>query len=1440
MLLRLTAGLWGGWRLRRSAQAIRDGTLLEALSRQARILGLKSAPWLAYCEQVAVPTVIGVLKPTILLPLAITSGLSPDQAESVLAHELAHLKRYDHLVNLLQRIIESLLFFHPAVWWISHRIRIEREHCCDDLVVACGAAPIDYATSLLRVAELSRRRFARKSFSAVSLLATDGKPSTLRQRIARLLGDPVETPVRLRHRWPVVVITACLLMAIWGLNQIVRHSIADQPGRNEDAVFVIEWMAVIDANVLDELKKLKTKAGDTLTSKGHQTFRWSANDLRAALKLHLGTNRELNLPPALRFMSPTPSAFRKTGVAYTHSASWSAQLDERSGNDPVSIMMAIGGFYFAETRHDTISLKIDFPNLHIDLGGSISNLPLKVETTLTDDEAIATVFEAKPAGDWKPSLLLVHEVVRVPENDAAVCQPLDRLEDWIRFGKPGLAARVARIQKWHQQSQRLLSQIDPKWTREVPQHGGKIELVALSRPRIAPGIYWTPDGQAIDPRTITSGTFHGTDDVLIPLVRVWEPERNRSSQKRAAITKSPDAPGSQFSELWLDQNPDADKFTVGAGFGPWANETRIAARVKAVATLGDEQFQISSINDHQRRVVVFVHPRPIRVRTLVDLWMIAVTKDRKTIEPSEGMEPRVYTDDKGNSGGGFWFDIPVADIDHFVLKSRPVQWVQFEGFRTAPPVKEPTAAHLPNGIKVELVGLAAMESDPRVWWNPDGSLRNEIPDHGRETFSINGVPMRRALVRVHGVPSYLDVVTPGMNSVRTDQAHGSGGPFVRVDGGLAVRPNAKTGTIEVGVATEPLCPIRVLGPTGETLPRPADAPEDPIREDIQIVIVNRNVSNNTDRPEWTDITWRCPAAGNRPIDLQLNLIDSAGQSHEKKLTAWSPDRREVTFSFDVPFQRVDRFEYRMRLFRHWVSFENVSLNPDERTEVNVKVDENAAVFTPPVAGAEQNPNDSRQPTSPTRLRVLNADGTRARWFNDVVKAEIGLLKSPTSRWVGSPDRDGMISLADLPAGSHWLLAAGDFPHRTLFSLELPSEEPTIEQQLRAGPAWNVDGVDVKASVENVGKDEESIVFEIHNQTQKALTVSEADVQLQTERPNDPRYGGSSHGEMIRGLSPRWATQDPTPFAGVTVDPGQTGRLRLQWRDWFDKGLWAERTEPIDEPALPPPDQGKLWIRPCLGNSGALPVSVTLLKANPVAPQRRDRVQRLDGRADAPVRHSSLTIHVDSSGDATKEMIHVKSFDENREIGSSSNGRLTYTDVENPGTLIVENLAAGEYEVSRIRMVSLFKYGTDNVFSLPRMLDARRVRLDQNDKQTTTIAHPNGKKLSGRIVGIKVQGLDFVSVHVCEVTASAVTLRTGNETCYDVAVTDADGNFATEPISPGRYKLLIAGYKLKDPKHITPSDIDFPRYFSEKEIEITESAPPEAIELTLAEVDEKGR
>ena len=97
---------------------------------------------------VRMPSAVGFLRPVILFPAGMLTGLSPEQLEAVLAHELAHIRRHDYLLNLLQNLVETLLFYHPATWWLSQRVRVEREHCCDDLAVAVVGDHVAYANTI--------------------------------------------------------------------------------------------------------------------------------------------------------------------------------------------------------------------------------------------------------------------------------------------------------------------------------------------------------------------------------------------------------------------------------------------------------------------------------------------------------------------------------------------------------------------------------------------------------------------------------------------------------------------------------------------------------------------------------------------------------------------------------------------------------------------------------------------------------------------------------------------------------------------------------------------------------------------------------------------------------------------------------------------------------------------------------------------------------------------------------------------------------------------------------------------------------------------------------------------------------------------------------------------------------------------------------------------
>jgi uncharacterized protein (TIGR03435 family) len=175
--------LLGGWiftvRLRTALASPAPERWQQTLERLKARLRVTAPVRLLTSALVATPVVVGWLRPVVLVPASALTGLPPEQIEALLIHELAHIRRADYFVNLLQGMVESLLFYHPAVWWISGQIRIEREMCCDDVAVSmCGDA-------LTYVSALAQLESARPAHLRTAIAANGG---SLADRIARLLG----------------------------------------------------------------------------------------------------------------------------------------------------------------------------------------------------------------------------------------------------------------------------------------------------------------------------------------------------------------------------------------------------------------------------------------------------------------------------------------------------------------------------------------------------------------------------------------------------------------------------------------------------------------------------------------------------------------------------------------------------------------------------------------------------------------------------------------------------------------------------------------------------------------------------------------------------------------------------------------------------------------------------------------------------------------------------------------------------------------------------------------------------------------------------------------------------------------------------------------------------------------------------------------------------
>jgi beta-lactamase regulating signal transducer with metallopeptidase domain/protocatechuate 3,4-dioxygenase beta subunit len=209
---RIAAGWRAASRLRRIAVGSVPGDWQEALVELIRRMRVSAPVRLLASSLAPAPAVVGWLRPVILMPVEAMAGLPIEQVRALLAHELAHILRQDYLVNILQSVSEALLFYHPAVWWVSSQIRAERELCCDDLAVEASGDALEYAIAL---ADLETARRARLR----AVMAANG--GSLAHRIRRLAGKPESVSHNLPGPGAVWALTVLWLL---GIGAVALHA----------------------------------------------------------------------------------------------------------------------------------------------------------------------------------------------------------------------------------------------------------------------------------------------------------------------------------------------------------------------------------------------------------------------------------------------------------------------------------------------------------------------------------------------------------------------------------------------------------------------------------------------------------------------------------------------------------------------------------------------------------------------------------------------------------------------------------------------------------------------------------------------------------------------------------------------------------------------------------------------------------------------------------------------------------------------------------------------------------------------------------------------------------------------------------------------------------------------------------------------------------------
>lgn len=207
-LLRLGVGLWQVHRLRtRGVQAL-SGNWQEKILELSAKLGVSSAVQVLESTAVHAPIALGWLKPLVLLPLGFVNQLPIAEVEAVLAHELAHIARRDWVFNLLQAFIESLFYYHPAVWWVSQVIRRERENACDDAALAATGNPLAFARALVQVQEMAT------PLPVLALALSGKRRRPLLERVRRILNQTPQQQHQVMEKITATIILLALLALV--------------------------------------------------------------------------------------------------------------------------------------------------------------------------------------------------------------------------------------------------------------------------------------------------------------------------------------------------------------------------------------------------------------------------------------------------------------------------------------------------------------------------------------------------------------------------------------------------------------------------------------------------------------------------------------------------------------------------------------------------------------------------------------------------------------------------------------------------------------------------------------------------------------------------------------------------------------------------------------------------------------------------------------------------------------------------------------------------------------------------------------------------------------------------------------------------------------------------------------------------------------------------
>lgn len=681
---------------RRGTSHVGDAIALMFADLLKRV-GVSRPVQLLESSLVQVPTVLGALRPVILLPATALTGLSTTQLQAILAHELAHVRRHDYLVNLLQTGVETLLFYHPAVWWVSRRIRQERENCCDDVASSVCGDRIEYAQALVRMEEI------RGSAPQLAVASTGG---SLMQRVKRLVASPVKPPHEGRRGWWLggAIPIALLLLAASCIPQQ-----KDSAGKTDDGaedVYVVVWGAVVDQPLADRLLQ---DAAAFDTKDGWDLHNANADSLRGMLHSAAGSDEVIRLYNHMNWIAPLAVYMPEENLTGTLTNSDNVQFREPGNRAHILFTQNVIGQHRVLPESDQVRLRLKtrhnvrFEAFNTANGDAVSEHRGEVELDhrIANGDALIVTRALKPMLDWSPVAITVFEPVRIPAPQSRQRQIHD-LPTWLAVGPDGIRQRSKAASVWGADATEQPVLLDGRWSRLL-KNGSRVTLVGLSSPKNCPTAWWTPDGQplAFDPLVDVQRqdlvallhVIHSPDvaqsEESVSLSELVNPTSSLMAEGAVYLSgserKEMSAPANgQLVVVSVDLK-EQPSITLGLSTGTESLDEIGIVTAEESLVLAEGEYRAGHVFEQRH------HNGDMTQISLTFPWnrsrqvvVTAVTKDGNTLESQ--FRPHVFADRGQATTGSVYDRFPVSldEVSHFQLTATPMEWVSFAGFSRLP------------------------------------------------------------------------------------------------------------------------------------------------------------------------------------------------------------------------------------------------------------------------------------------------------------------------------------------------------------------------------------------------------------------------------------------------------------------------------------------------------------------------------------------------------------------------------------------------------------------------------------------------------------------------------------------------------------------------------------------------------------------------------------